>query len=125
MIVTSAEADIGDARRATSEYVGRACPHADVDDVVLVVSELVTNAVKHTVGWWRLRVQVHRNRLVVDIDDADWAPPVERPADFDATGGRGWHIVQLLAGDVEVLERSSGKTVRASWSCGSAAAHCA
>ncbi|MFF3327355.1 ATP-binding protein [Streptomyces sp. NPDC002889] len=117
MIITSAEAGIGDARRATSEFVGQACSYAAVDDVVLVVSELVTNAAKHTVGWWRLKVQVQRERLVVDVEDASGTPPVSRTPDFGAVGGRGWHIVQHLAGSVEVLQSSGGKTVRASWSC--------
>ncbi|MFK4687559.1 ATP-binding protein [Streptomyces pristinaespiralis] len=118
MIITSAEADIGDARRATSEFVGRAGPETAVDDVVLVVSELVTNAVKHTIGWWRLRVSVHRRRLVVDVEDASWAPPVPRKPDEGAVGGRGWQIVQQLADSIEVLPNSGGKTVRAVWSCG-------
>ncbi|MBT2392112.1 ATP-binding protein [Streptomyces sp. ISL-1] len=117
MIITSADADIGDARRATSEFVGQVWSHAAVDDVVLVVSELVTNAAKHTVGWWRLRVQVQRQRLVVDVEDSSWAPPVSRAPDLGAAGGRGWPIVQHLAGSVEVLRGSSGKTVRASWFC--------
>lgn len=117
MVITSAEADIGDARRATSDFVGRAGPPAAVDDVVLVVSELVTNAVKHTVGWWRLRVRVHRRQLVVDVEDASWAPPVQRTPEQGAVGGRGWHIVQRLADSVEILPTSGGKTVRASWAC--------
>ncbi|MFF3290464.1 ATP-binding protein [Streptomyces sp. NPDC003023] len=116
MIITSAEADIGDARRATSEFVGQAGGEPAVDDVVLVVSELVTNAVKHTVGWWRLRVGVQRRQLVVDVEDASWAPPAARTPDAGAVGGRGWQIVQQLADRVEVLPNSGGKTVRAVWS---------
>jgi anti-sigma regulatory factor (Ser/Thr protein kinase) len=115
MIMTSADADIGDARRATSDFVGRSGPPAAVDDVVLVVSELVTNAVKHTVGWWRLRVRMDRRQLVVDVEDASWAPPVPRLPDAGAVGGRGWHIVQRLADKVEILPSSGGKTVRVSW----------
>lgn len=117
MIMTSAEAEIGEARRATSEYVSRRCPYMNADDVVLVVSELVTNAVEHTVGWWRLRVRVYRRRLVVEIEDANEAPPVRRVAKHGAEGGRGLYIVQRLADSVEVLRRTGGKTVRASWSC--------
>jgi anti-sigma regulatory factor (Ser/Thr protein kinase) len=115
MIMTSEDADIGAARRATSEFVGHSGVTAAVDDVVLVVSELVTNAVRHTVGWWRLKVQVQPRGLVVDVEDSSWVPPALRSPGSDAVGGRGWRIVQHLADSVEVFDNSGGKTVRASW----------
>ncbi|MCX5202596.1 ATP-binding protein [Streptomyces sp. NBC_00237] len=110
-----AQGDSATAREAAAAYLAQHCPWADLDAVLLVVSELVTNAVRHTSGWWRLRLRAGQEQLVVEMDDSSCDPPVPREPDFSGGGGFGWHMVQRLAGHVEVRPLPDGKRVRATW----------
>ncbi|MEU6113440.1 ATP-binding protein [Streptomyces sp. NPDC047117] len=115
MITSSQEADVSQARRATAAFLSEQCPWVDRDAVVLVVSELIANAERHASGWWRLNVSVQEGFLVVELHDASAAAPVARQGDLGGAGGHGWHIVQRLATDVEVVDLPGGKSVRARW----------
>jgi anti-sigma regulatory factor (Ser/Thr protein kinase) len=124
IVMNSQMGDTAAARRAAAAFVTRSCRWADPDAVVLIVSELVANATRHTTGWWQLRLEVSEDRLLIDVDDASHALPVLRTPDIpgegladslDGLGGLGWPIVRTLATSVEVLLRPGGKTVRAIW----------
>ncbi|MFD5100791.1 ATP-binding protein [Streptomyces albidochromogenes] len=115
VVLDSPRQDTATAREAAADYVSRHCPWADLDAVLLVVSELVANAVRHTSGWWRLTLHAGREELVVELDDSSDQPPVPREPDFGGGGGFGWHMVQRLAGRVEVRPLPEGKRVRAIW----------
>ncbi|OKI48759.1 ATP-binding protein [Streptomyces sp. TSRI0281] len=83
--------------------------------VELVVSELVTNAVRHARGAsCSLRLQAQPDGIAVVVTDADPRLPKERPPDLTGgTGGFGWPMVHNLAKAVTVTTRPSGKTIRA------------
>lgn len=61
--------------------------------VVLVVSELVTNAIEHGHGEVELEVRVVRGTISVSVTDANPAPAVLKKAGSDDTSGRGMAIV--------------------------------
>ncbi|MFD4138251.1 MULTISPECIES: ATP-binding protein [unclassified Streptomyces] len=103
------------ARSATAAFLLQHCPWADPDAVLLVVSELVANAVRHTAGWWRLHLTAGADTLVVAMEDSSPQPPVARRPDLGGGGGFGWHMVQNLAGRVEVRPLPHGKRVQATW----------
>ncbi|WP_274567618.1 ATP-binding protein [Streptomyces spiramyceticus] len=111
----SPQGDSAKAREAAAHYLAQHCPWADLDAVLLVVSELVTNAVRHTPGWWRLRLLAGLEELVVEMDDSSAQPPVPREPDFSGGGGFGWPMVLRLAGRVEIRPLPQGKRVRATW----------
>ncbi|MBT2384602.1 ATP-binding protein [Streptomyces sp. ISL-11] len=115
VVIESPGGDAAGARHATAEFLATHCPWADLDAVVLVVSELVTNAIRHTGGWWRLCVRAVQGRLVVEIADASPCPPVPRAPDLTGAGGLGWHMVERLATCLEIDRGPQGKTVRATW----------
>ena len=76
---------------------GMALPLDVADDVALVVSELVTNAVRAQARRIRLALAVHRREIdVVVTDDAPGTPTLTR-ADMQDTYGRGLLIVDALA----------------------------
>jgi anti-sigma regulatory factor (Ser/Thr protein kinase) len=115
VVVDSPHRDSAAARSTAAAFLEQYCPWADPDAVLLVVSELVTNAVRHTPGWWRLRLTAEGETMRVEVDDASPRPPVARSPDFSGGGGFGWHMVLKLAEHVEIRPLPDGKRVRAVW----------
>ncbi|WP_344442895.1 ATP-binding protein [Kitasatospora nipponensis] len=71
---------------------------ARADDVLLVVSELVTNACRHAGGPEQLIVQATERSLRIDVLDGLATPPQPRlPHSPGRIGGHGLHTVALLA----------------------------
>lgn len=92
------------------------------DDVVLVVSELVTNAVQHARPAWALPENPGRCRLSlerpepgtvwVSVADQCARPPTLAESPDGAETGRGMAVVDALAARWEVLHPAkAGKTV--------------
>ncbi|MFF1414574.1 ATP-binding protein [Streptomyces sp. NPDC058289] len=109
-----AQGCIAAARDATSALLKDQVPPGHPtfhDDVLLVVSELVTNAVRHAPGPLIFRLTLLRDRIEITVQDTDHRTPAPRPPDLD--GGRGWPIIQSLACDVQVFLHPEGKTVSA------------
>lgn len=86
----------------------------DADGLILLaVSELTTNAVKHGGSGFSLSIQVCGDAVVIRVGDASPEGPVTRPVPADAEAGRGIVILSALADGWGVEERSQheGKTV--------------
>ncbi len=102
------------ARRAVEECAARLGLDDVVDDLVLLVSELVTNAVRHGTPPVRLEVLADDDVVRIAVDDGEAGLPRPRTADDDAEGGRGMALVDLLAREHGVRPHPPGKTVWAS-----------
>ncbi|MEU3165529.1 ATP-binding protein [Streptosporangium sp. NPDC006930] len=63
----------------------------------LLVSELVTNALRHAWGPIRLTISYRDGTLRCEVGDANPAPPVPRDAHEDDEGGRGLQLLELLS----------------------------
>jgi serine phosphatase RsbU (regulator of sigma subunit)/anti-sigma regulatory factor (Ser/Thr protein kinase) len=72
-------------------------PEHKQEDIVLVVSELVTNAILHGEAAKQLRLRRTAWRVVVEVFDNGRRMPHPRVADLDAESGRGLHLVSRLA----------------------------
>jgi len=71
---------------------------AVAEDVLLMTSELVTNACQHAAGPYLLELTRHGPLLRVAVRDADDRPPVLRPPRVPARpGGHGLRVVDRLA----------------------------
>ncbi|WP_329176316.1 ATP-binding protein [Streptomyces sp. NBC_01477] len=85
-----------------------------VGDIVLCVSELATNAVRHSTphdGTFHLDIRVGRDKLRVECHDSgSKKPTLQTPSDADE-GGRGLLLVQALASRWGVSSRPLGKCV--------------
>ncbi|MFD5162407.1 SpoIIE family protein phosphatase [Streptomyces hawaiiensis] len=103
---------VGHARRFARRTLRSWGITADYDAALLVVSELVTNALVHTDGKVRMDLTLVNNRLRIAIADASPRSPV-RPASigWEATGGRGILLVEALAATWGTLPVSGGKQV--------------
>ncbi|MFI7322411.1 ATP-binding protein [Streptomyces venezuelae] len=109
---------VADARDLTRAFVAGLSPPVEdrkASSIELVVSELVTNVVRHARGTLcSLRLQARKDVVTVAVSDADPRPPQERAPDLMGhTGGFGWPMVQRLARVVTVTLDASSKTIRA------------
>ncbi|RCG32821.1 ATP-binding protein [Sphaerisporangium album] len=87
------------------------------DDVVLVVGELLGNAVSHGAPPIRLSLWRTRGALCVRVTDHGTGRPQHLAPDLEAVHGRGLAIVAALAGDAGVISRDGrpGTVVWARW----------
>jgi anti-sigma regulatory factor (Ser/Thr protein kinase) len=109
-------AESRESTRAFLEALQRPAVGSDaIDTVVLVVSELVTNALRHGGGAYTLRLTAHPNVIEIAVDDPSSQAPRKRTPDLNGgTGGFGWGMVEDLAHSTNVTRRASGgKTVSA------------
>ncbi|MEV5609042.1 ATP-binding protein [Streptomyces sp. NPDC052225] len=81
-------------------------------DVLLVVSELVTNADRHSHGPYVLELEGTPRQVAVVVYDSSAAAPLRHPRDPARVGGHGLEIVDALA-DITVERVPVGKRVRA------------
>ncbi len=84
--------------------------NALADTTELLVSELVTNALRHGEGEIRLRLLLDRT-LVCEVWDAGLVQPRRRRARATDEGGRGLQLVQLLSQGWGSRRTPQGKTV--------------
>ncbi|MGP4044646.1 ATP-binding protein [Streptomyces sp. 2A115] len=103
------------ARDVTRGYLSAVAARvgAETDAVLLVVSELVTNAVRHAGGVTRFHLAAGPGTVTVSVEDASSTTPQPRRTDPLKPGGFGWHLVRELAADVQVSTWPGGKTVSA------------
>jgi anti-sigma regulatory factor (Ser/Thr protein kinase) len=81
------------------------------DDVVLLVSEMVTNAIRYAAPPVRLEIQSGERDVVVAVCDGSPQPPTPRVAGDEAEGGRGMLLVDLLTSENGVRQDPPGKAV--------------
>nr|BFD81091.1 SpoIIE family protein phosphatase [Streptomyces sp. Xyl84] len=100
------------ARRFTRRTLRSWGVGEDADAALLVVSELVTNALVHTEGPVRLDLTLAHHRLRIAVADASPRTPV-KPTDIGwaATGGRGILLVEAVSTAWGALPVSGGKQV--------------
>jgi len=113
MTLPAAHQAVRMARHATSDALAAwRLAHME-ETAVLLVSELVTNAVRHARGTHAiaLELQADRSWLRIEVQDGDprWPQP-RTPAGFDESGF-GFVLVDALAGKWGVRETAAGKAV--------------
>lgn len=84
------------------------------DDVALVVSELVTNAVRYAQPPVELEIEVSDDSVVIAVNDGSPGRPASPEQNDSAEGGRGLLLVDLLSAETGVRPQPPGKTVWAS-----------
>ncbi|MFG2424866.1 ATP-binding protein [Streptomyces sp. NPDC048448] len=109
---------VGDARESVREFLDRLVPAVAAEaaeTVVLVVSELVTNALRHGGGTCTLDLTAHPDSIEVAVHDRSPQAPRMRTPDLNGgTGGFGWPMVNHLARATAVTRQAAGgKTVSA------------
>jgi anti-sigma regulatory factor (Ser/Thr protein kinase) len=109
-------ASVPAARRSVRELLDTwHLPHL-TDDAVVIVSELVTNAVQHAckgIGEYvELTVRWRDGALCIEVADSwEWDMPSPCNPTPDELGGRGLLLVDALAEEWGIRPRQVGKTV--------------
>jgi anti-sigma regulatory factor (Ser/Thr protein kinase) len=113
---------VGHTRRFTRRTLRSwGVPRDDSDTVLLVVSELATNALVHTDGPVRLDLTLLDNKLRVSVADSSPRTPVKPTSiGWEATGGRGILLVEALSETWGSVPVSGGKQVWAEITIGRA-----
>ncbi|MEU6663335.1 SpoIIE family protein phosphatase [Streptomyces sp. NPDC046821] len=101
---------VGRARELTRAQLTAWDMDALVDTTELLVSELVTNALRYGEGEIRLRLLLDRS-LVCEVWDAGLVQPRRRRARDTDEGGRGLQLVGLLSASWGSRRTPRGKTV--------------
>jgi serine phosphatase RsbU (regulator of sigma subunit)/anti-sigma regulatory factor (Ser/Thr protein kinase) len=82
-----------------------------IDSSELLVSELVTNAIKYANGEVMLRLILEPDTLVCEVHDSSPALPRVLQVDKDAENGRGLHVVSQVASRWGARRTTGGKVV--------------
>ncbi|MFF4169452.1 ATP-binding protein [Streptomyces sp. NPDC001744] len=88
-------------------------PPDQVEDLLLVTSELVTNAHRHGGGITGFGIAVGDDRVTVSVADSSRRAPRYELHEELRTGGFGWPIVLRLCREVTVDPRPDGKVIHA------------
>jgi anti-sigma regulatory factor (Ser/Thr protein kinase) len=90
-------------------------PLGRLDDLILAVNEVATNAIRHGAGSGRVRMWRDERYLLCEVSDAGRATEGlfnVLPPSPDSEGGHGMWITRQLCDLVEVRALASGTTVR-------------
>lgn len=99
------------ARALARDAVLRGHAAVRIEDVALVVSELVTNAVLHGDGDVTLDVLVEANAVHIAVEDLDPGTPQVTETGLDGDSGRGLALVAKVAAQWGVRYGAHGKVV--------------
>ncbi|MFD3580444.1 ATP-binding protein [Streptomyces sp. NPDC058644] len=106
-----------EAARAFADSLTPAPDPATADTLVLVVSELATNALRHGGGRYTIELSATTDAIIAAVSDPSPAPPLERTPDLNGgSGGFGWHMVRRLTTDLTITPGpgpGAGKTIHA------------
>lgn len=105
---------VTEARHALREWLGGAGSH---DDLLLVASELASNAVRAGATWFRLRAWREDGRLALEVADDGPGfdaplPSTEQLPPLDAENGRGLFLVRMLVDRCTIFTSDTGTIVR-------------
>ena len=105
-----------DARAFVRDGLHGVASPTELDDLLLLTSELVTNAVVHAGTALHLGVTWDRDNILVTVQDHGLPPDVERvraTVTLEEESGRGMVIVAALAGDFgwRLLPDGGGKVM--------------
>ncbi len=107
-------ADVRRGRRWVAYHLeaDRLLPPEQIDLVMTMTSELVTNVLRHTASEPEVTLRTDEDRLIVEVSDRDPQLPMVGDPDEGETSGRGLLIVASGAHEWGVEPRGShGKTV--------------
>lgn len=113
-------ANVGIARHLLREWLEHIpVPRNEIQDLLLIVAELCSNAVRHasgSPGGVALRAAARGDDVVIEVEDdggtLSWPNRGDDVPDVDAEAGRGLFLVESLSDEVEATVRNGHSIVR-------------
>jgi PAS domain S-box-containing protein len=103
---------VSEIRRAASNVLTEWDVSDDIRwDVLLAVSELVTNAIRHAKPPVEIRLRRLDTSVILEVHDGSSALPAARAADPEEASGRGLHLVETLASAWGTRPTGNGKSI--------------
>jgi signal transduction histidine kinase len=99
------------ARRLVERAFAGRRHHAQLEDALIVTTELVENALRHTPPGSHLRLCVRPGVARIEVTDRSVAAPIVRSSGYAGAGGRGMRLVQAIARRWGVERTTDGKVV--------------
>ena len=99
------------ARRFVGKTLAEWGHQGHLDTACLLVSEIVTNALRHAHAPLDLRLHLTSREIITEITDDSTHLPYRHLPDPDDEGGRGLMLVDALAADWGTRPADTGKTV--------------
>jgi anti-sigma regulatory factor (Ser/Thr protein kinase) len=106
--------DVARSRRELSSWLERRAVGAEtIERALIVVSELVTNAVVAASDMAELRISVSRGAVLLEVvdDGGSWHP--ESGLEPASAGGHGLRVASSLCEDLHVASSAAGTVIRA------------
>jgi anti-sigma regulatory factor (Ser/Thr protein kinase) len=110
-IELGADADTSSPRAMRHLFAAHFATHPRLDDLLLCLSEVVTNAVLHGGPPIVVIGGIVDQAIRVEVSDGSTAAPVRRPTDRFQPTGRGLHLLDELTSQWGVEIMPTGKTV--------------
>lgn len=112
--VLAEESDVAAARRRIVQTVRSwevPLPEGAFDDLALLSSEVITNAVRYTRAPCAVAVRWTGVRVRVEVTDTDPVRPQLRESPLDAEGGRGLLLIEAVAAAWGSRAHPAGKVI--------------
>ncbi len=111
MVAETVPASVARIRRFAAQACRQSAPGTDCDTVLLLVSEVATNALVHGAGQVLVRVVPTEGGVRIEVVDGSPALPRPRTAKDTDEGGRGLALVEALSSAWGAEPVDGGKTV--------------
>lgn len=103
-----------EARQVTRETLSaHGAEQRVLDDVLTVVAELVSNAIRHAGGVTGFHIHSLPEAVAIEVSDASPLLPCSPGTPASVPGGFGWLLVNKLARRTEIRTGHEGKTITA------------
>ena len=102
---------LGALRRWARTWMDQRPGSADPDSVVLAMTEMVTNSVRHGTSPVDVELSVGARLVLLRVSDCSDDLPRQPRSDESATGGRGIALIDAVTSRWGVQYRPIGKTV--------------
>jgi anti-sigma regulatory factor (Ser/Thr protein kinase) len=109
---------VGDLRRWARSWMARQQCSADPDSVVLAMTEMVTNSVRHGSSPVDVEISVVAGLVLLRVSDCSDDMPRQPRSGESATGGRGIALIDAVTSRWGVQYRPIGKTVWCEFAAG-------
>lgn len=102
---------VGQARRMIARQLQAWGIDSRIDDLEIVASELVTNAVRYGAGPIEIHLVIGDGAIRLEVSDHAESLPLQREAADDEFGGRGMPLIEAISTHWGIEEFTGGKTV--------------